>query len=335
MSDSLAFLTHQSRQKQRAQDTQPRTRRASVSSTSLFAIGNDIREAGFDYFERIPRSSKVQLDLNAGINEGASTSAGVTFDEVKNNDAKNTNENIEYEDIEYLDLAVESIQSEDETGDYEIAQLFEIQPDAVDDNDVLWNYGDDSNDEPLHDKQSNRGDFDDESDDLGLMNLFGEVSLADDEGDEFIYFDVFGTDDLNEEQIETTVDNVIATIATAPANDSSEGDDVKNDIAQSPIESIDGAITFDGENQADSVKSGIFQNLLSFSLINNQYGSTICLLQLMTSLKRQQLNQYVTYCLDDNCSMILNHFNGYQARHSVCQDALVQCPWTVNRFSIV
>lgn len=37
------------------------SRRASVASTSLFAFGNDVREAGFDFFERIPRSSRVMV----------------------------------------------------------------------------------------------------------------------------------------------------------------------------------------------------------------------------------------------------------------------------------
>ena len=37
-------------------------RRASVASASLFAIGSNVREAGFDYFARIPRSNQVMIN---------------------------------------------------------------------------------------------------------------------------------------------------------------------------------------------------------------------------------------------------------------------------------
>lgn len=43
-------------------------RRASVASTSLFAFGNDVREAGFDFFGRIPRSSRVMVYSSTSTN---------------------------------------------------------------------------------------------------------------------------------------------------------------------------------------------------------------------------------------------------------------------------
>lgn len=79
--DSLGYLNKQSANPAQIQSR----RRVSVASTSLFNIGNQIREAGFDFFQRIPRSTEVNLGastsgtgmLNAsmainGINCGAS-----------------------------------------------------------------------------------------------------------------------------------------------------------------------------------------------------------------------------------------------------------------------
>lgn len=45
-----------------------------VASSNLFAINNNIREAGFDYFGRIPRSNRVRLFEESDVNVGASTS---------------------------------------------------------------------------------------------------------------------------------------------------------------------------------------------------------------------------------------------------------------------
>lgn len=44
-------------------------RRASVASTSLFGIGNSIREAGFDHFQKIPRSNQVTLGAEQASNK--------------------------------------------------------------------------------------------------------------------------------------------------------------------------------------------------------------------------------------------------------------------------
>lgn len=38
------------------------TRRTSVASTNLFSVENNIREVGFDFLARIPRSGDVRLD---------------------------------------------------------------------------------------------------------------------------------------------------------------------------------------------------------------------------------------------------------------------------------
>lgn len=38
-------------------------RRASIASTSMFAIGNEVVEAGFDHFRRIPISQQVHLAI--------------------------------------------------------------------------------------------------------------------------------------------------------------------------------------------------------------------------------------------------------------------------------
>lgn len=62
MADSLNYLTHQPTNSAQAISG----RRSSIASTSLFAIGNTVREAGFDRFARIVRSNQV--------NVGASTS---------------------------------------------------------------------------------------------------------------------------------------------------------------------------------------------------------------------------------------------------------------------
>lgn len=189
MADSLSYLTNQ-QMNQPSHASQRLQRRASVASTSLFAIGNSIREAGYDYFGKIPRSNHVQMATSSsttqpsgfGLNEGASTSSDKRVVDAKKNDSNAIkNCDYEYEDVEYLDsshsedgnidqnsiivtvdMVVESVPSSNEyeytcfdgTGDFDIAHLIETT--SAGDND----------DGPLYEEES--------EDEYGITDLFEE-----------------------------------------------------------------------------------------------------------------------------------------------------------------
>lgn len=121
------------------EDQAVRRRRASVASSNVFIIGNNVREAGSDYFRKIPRSNQVAgLIRNAGTSQnnviqnpvsvdtsGASTSQGA------NNNWPTTqiNDEPQYQDIEYLDESDEDFTDVNESN--AIVETVEINPNAV------------------------------------------------------------------------------------------------------------------------------------------------------------------------------------------------------------
>lgn len=124
-------------------------RRASVASSSLFVFGNTVREAGFDFFERIPRSNQVNVGAstsasaqieNTGtsdtprsnqVNVGVSTSASAASAHIENTGTSDTqmsqingnenamvNENVEKIDNDASDPSVEHIEQLDADSGY-------------------------------------------------------------------------------------------------------------------------------------------------------------------------------------------------------------------------
>lgn len=81
--EALSFLNHgrcgQSAQAQpQTEQTRP-TRRASVAGTNVFVVGSQIRETGFDYLHRIPRSQNVQIDRLNATHSTATTATTTNF----------------------------------------------------------------------------------------------------------------------------------------------------------------------------------------------------------------------------------------------------------------
>lgn len=62
--DSLGYLANRANLANQPINAIPR-RRASVAGGSLFSINNNVREAGFDFFQKIPRSNQVKVGANA------------------------------------------------------------------------------------------------------------------------------------------------------------------------------------------------------------------------------------------------------------------------------
>lgn len=94
--DALNYLNNQPMNAAQAKSR----RRASIASTSLFNIDNNVREAGYDRFEKIPRSKAVNIGkdddgkadrfaVNA-VNFGASTSGTATVSPQSNSGVNQT-----------------------------------------------------------------------------------------------------------------------------------------------------------------------------------------------------------------------------------------------------
>lgn len=72
--EALCFLNRgRSGQSAQAQPQTKQTRRASVAGTNVFVIGGLIRETGFDYLDRIPRSNNVQIGQSDSTYSTAAT----------------------------------------------------------------------------------------------------------------------------------------------------------------------------------------------------------------------------------------------------------------------
>lgn len=155
MTDVMSHLVHQppnapansAQRAQRAQSAQP-IRRASIASTNLFLVGNEMRETGFDYFERIPRSNIVNLGTSTGSMIAAAT---VGTDVVEKNTSSNNNNNEtaapvnaneieaddDFDNVEYLnlnDLVIESVETVETA---ETINTNEIEASAHDDSDEV------------------------------------------------------------------------------------------------------------------------------------------------------------------------------------------------------
>lgn len=211
----------QSSNPQDSQHTQCRARRASIASTSLFAIGNNIREAGFDHFLKIPRSNQVQTSAissaqpgqhSFAINEGASTSgtSGVNVDNF-NNASHAFDEYDEYDKVEYLqystgsevdqtEILISTIEEESEN-EFGIDVLFEepsplVATDATNDDDFgIANL--------FEEIAINNGEKDDD-DDFGIANLFEEAAMNNSEMIDAQSIDEFSSSDFYEEVVSTT-----------------------------------------------------------------------------------------------------------------------------------
>lgn len=115
LADSLSYLMHQPMTEAQAVGR----RRASVASSNVFVIGNNVREAGFGYFRKIPRSNQVAgLNRNAGACtsqacQNNSVHNPVSVDTIGANTSANnnwsTNDEPQYQDVEYLNESDEDI----------------------------------------------------------------------------------------------------------------------------------------------------------------------------------------------------------------------------------
>lgn len=218
IADSLSYLTNQTTSIQSSKGTKQPPRRASVASTSLFAMGDRIREAGYDFFGRIPRSNEVQLSATSsssatssttfGINEGASTSGthGVScVAALKTTSA--ANDIIEYEEVEYLD----SSHSEDEKFDQNstTATVDPVDKPILSEDEFEYEYQEQSEEGSV----SSVFTFDDS---LGIASLFDETP----EGvvGEYAQFNDFD----HYEEVVVTTDNqaVTATVSTVNVDSS-------------------------------------------------------------------------------------------------------------------
>lgn len=107
IADSASYLQHASNQT--IENKNRPKRRVSVASTQLFEVGNSVREVGFDYLERIPRSTRVNFGLQSnqasgntsGISFGVSNLARVNFVAdvgiaARQDEPNNANENVPY-----------------------------------------------------------------------------------------------------------------------------------------------------------------------------------------------------------------------------------------------
>lgn len=201
VAESLSYLNQrqmnhltQSSNAQNSQRSQIPQRRASIASTSLFAINNTVREAGFDHFRKIPRSNQIQTSGTCGtssvqpgqqgfdINKGASTSGtiGVNVDNLNNASHGMGSAYNEYDEVEYLQYSSDSEVDQAETL---------ITSPTVETVSVFPTIGSDD-------------------DDFGIAHLFEQIpvnndEIAEDEHAQYVYFDEFGSSDFYEEYVST------------------------------------------------------------------------------------------------------------------------------------
>lgn len=87
MAESMNRLVHQP-----PNDLVVTGRRASIASTNVFAIGNTIREAGFDYFVPIPRSNQVNLGERTAVLDVVTPAPASVASALENDEYTNSNE---------------------------------------------------------------------------------------------------------------------------------------------------------------------------------------------------------------------------------------------------
>lgn len=276
MADSLSHLRNQPPHQPMNANAQ---RRASVASSSLFMIGDNVREAGFDHFQLIPRSNRMQqVGSSSGNRAISATSATVSSSKqvvphlststsathsinddtgtsgTSTSGARQTsangakNDEIEYQDVEYLDSDLDT----------------NLSGDIFNHSDEFWNYDDhpNPNSGPMYEEDTSDNNHD--------------TTIATEPSDSF-NFDEFGIDidQLFQETIEITEESVPSeddkaddktvslTIETVPyENDPIENeidsflsyfflnDDAEEDptIASEPIDPTN----FDGFNQVNN-----------------------------------------------------------------------------------